>query len=161
MAETLIPWDPVKYLETEEDIRLYFRAALEEDSGDGKLVKKVLGNIARALTEKPIKHDFGMSGKEIVQAVSEDPDLPFATLSRVVHALGMKLTATRADPPPEDICYRAVSREEAQGEILDLLAVEPDLCYDDISDQLRVEMEMVVDICIELEYKGIIKSDVQ
>ena len=63
MAETLIPWDPVKYLDTEEDIRLYFCAALEEDYGDGKLVKKVLGNIARALSEKHIKHEFGMSGR--------------------------------------------------------------------------------------------------
>ena len=47
-----------------------------------------------------------------------------------------------------------MSKEEAQGEILNLLAVEPDLCYDDISDKLRIEMEMVVDICIELEDEG-------
>ena len=161
MAETLIPWDPVKYLETEEDIRLYFWAALEEDSGDGRLVKKVLGNIARALTEKHIKYDFGISGKEIVQAVSEDPDLSFATLSRIAHALGMKLTATKADPPPEEICYRTVSEEEAQGEILDLLASEPDLCYDDISDRLRIELEMVVDICLKLDNEGITKANCQ
>ena len=159
MAETLIRWDPVKYLDTEEDIRLYFEAAVDEDSGDGKLVKKVLGNIVRALSEKHIEHDFGMSGKEIGQALSEDPILSFATVSRIAHALGMKLTATKADPPPEEICYRTVSKAEAQGEILDLLAVEPDLCYDDISDKLRIEMEIVVDICIELEDEGVIKVD--
>ena len=160
MAETPIPWDSVKYLDTEEDVRLYFWAALEEDFGDGKLVKKALGNIARALSEKHIKHDFGMSGKDIGQALSEDPSLSFATLSRIAHALGMTLMATKADPPPEEICYRTVSKEEAQGEILELLGVEPDLCYDDISDRLRIEMEMVVDICIELEERGVIGADV-
>lgn len=160
MAETLIPWDPVKYLDTEEDIRLYFWAALEEDYGDGRLVKKVLGNIARALSEKNIKHEFGMSSKEISQALSEDPSLSFETLSRIAGGLGMKLTARKADPPPEEICYRTVSKKEAQGEILDLLAVEPDLCYDDISDRLRIEMEMVVDICIELGDEGVIKTGV-
>ena len=71
----------------------------------------------------------------------------------------MKLTATKADPPQEEICYRAIGKEETQGEILDLLASEPDLCYDDVSDRLRIEMEMVVDICIELEDKGVIKAD--
>ena len=156
MAETLIPWDSVKYLDTEEDIRLYFRAALEEDFGDGKLVKKALENIVRALTEKQMKHDFGMSGEDIGQALPEDPSLSFVTLSRIAHALGMKLTAIEADPPPEEICYRIVSKEEAQSEILELLAVEPGLCYDDISDRLRIEMEMVVDVCIELEKQGAI-----
>ena len=159
MAETLIRWDPVKYLDTEEDIRLYFEAAIDEDSGDGKLVRKVLGNIVRALSEKHIKHDFGISGKEISHALSEDPNLSFATLSRIAHAFGMKLTATTASPPPEEICYRTISKEEAQGEILDLLAEEPGICYDDISDRLRIEMEIVVDICIELEDEGVIKAD--
>jgi len=160
VSETFTRWDPVKYLNTEEDIRLYFWAALEEDCGDGKLVKKVLGNISSALTEKHIKNDFGMNGKEISLALSEDPSLSFATVSRIAIALGLKLTTTAADPPPEEIIYRALSREEAQGEILDLLAVEPDLCYDDISDKLRIEMEIVVDICIELEDEGVIKVDV-
>lgn len=159
MAETFTGWDPVKYLNTEEDIQLYFWAALEEDYGDSKLVTKVLGNIARALSEKQIKHEFGMSSKEIIQTLSEDPSLSFETLSRIARGLGMKLTATTADPPPEEIIYRAVSKEAAQGEILALLAEEPDLCYDDISDRLRIEMEMVVDICIELEDEGIIKVD--
>ena len=160
MAETLIPWDPVKYLDTEEDISLYFWAALEEDIGDGKLVRKALGNIARALTEKHIKQDFRISGRDISQMLSEDSSLSFATLSRIAYALGMKLTAKKAEPLPEEICYRTVSKEEAQSKILKLLAVEPDLCYDDISDRLRIEMEMVVDICIELEEKGFLEADI-
>lgn len=160
MSEKLIRYDPVNYIRTKEDVQLYLEAGLEGDCGDGRLLKSTLHHISRALTEKHIKNDFGMNGKEISRVLSEDSCLSFATVSRITHALGLKLTTTAADPPPEEIIYRAVSREEAQGEILDLLAVEPDLCYDDISDRLRIEMEMVVDICIELEDEGVIKVEV-
>ena len=159
MSEKLIRYDPVNYIHSKEDVQLYLEAGIEGDCGDGRLLKSTLHHISRALTERHIKHDFGMNGKEISRALSEDPSLSFATVSRIAHALGLKLTTTAADPPPEEIIYRAVSKEEAQGEILDLLSVEPDLCYDDISDKLRIEMEMVVDICIELEDAGIIKVD--
>ena len=100
MAETFTRWDPVKYLNTEEDIRLYFWAALEEDCGDAKLVKRVLGNISRALTEKHIKHDFGMTGEEINLALSEDPGLSFATVSRIAHALGVEANDHGGGPSP-------------------------------------------------------------
>lgn len=160
MSEKLIRYDPVNYIRTKEDVQLYLEAGLEGDCGDGRLLKSTLHHISRALTEKHIKNDFGMNGKEISRVLSEDSCLSFATVSRITHALGLKLTTTAADPPPAEIIYRAVSREEAQGEILDLLAVEPDLCYDDISDRLRIEMEMVVDICIELEDEGVIKVEV-
>ena len=159
MSEKFIRYDPVNYIHTKEDIQLYLEAGLEGDCGDGRLIIVTLHHISRALSEKRIKHNFGMSGKEISQALSENPGLPFATLSRIAHALGMKLTARTADPPTEEIIYRDVSKEEAQGEILALLAEKPDLCYDDISDHLRIEMEMVVDICIKLEDEGIIKVD--
>ena len=161
MSDKFIRYDPMNYIHTKEDIQLYLQAGLEGDCGDGRLLKATLHHIVRALTEKRIKHNSGMSGKEISQAVSEDPSLSFATLSRIAQSLGMKLTATMANPPPEEICYRTVSKEEAQREILALLAEKPDLCYDDISDHLRIEMEMVVDICIELEDSGIIKTDAQ
>ena len=160
MPEDSIPYDPINYIRDKEDVQLYLGAGLEGDCGDGRLVKSTLRHVARALTEKRIMHDFGISGKEISQALSDDPSLSFETLSRIAGGLGMKLTATKADPPPEEICYRTVSKEEAQGEILELLSVEPELCYDDISDRLRIEMEMVVDICIELEDEGVIKTDV-
>lgn len=159
MSEELIPYDPINFICSQEDVQLFLRAGLEGDYGDGRILKSTLNHIARALTEKHIKNDFGISGKDIVHALSADPDLSFETVSRIAWGLGMKLTATKADPPPAEICYRTVSKREAQGEILDLLAAEPDLCYDDISDRLRIEMELVVDICIELEDKGVIKAD--
>ena len=161
MAETFTKWDPVNYLHTKEDIQGYLEAAVEEDCGDGRLLRATLNHIARALDEKDIHKQFEISGKELVKAFSDDGNLSFATISYITRALGMKLKATPAkDSPVEEIVYRAIGRDEAQSEILDLLAVEPDLCYDDISDRLLIEMEMVVDICIELENEGVIKADV-
>ena len=160
MSEKLIPYDPINYIRSKEDVQFYLGAGLDGDCGDGRLLKSTLYHIARALSKNRIKHDFGMTSEDISQALSEDPNLSFATLSRITRALGLKLQAPPAEERyEEEIIYRSVSQEEAQGEILELLAVEPELCYDDISDRLRIEMEMVVDICIELEDKGVIKVD--
>ena len=159
MGETFRIWDAVNYLHSSEAIRGYLAAAIEDDNGDGRLVRSVLDDIARAMDENNLKHKFTISSDELRNRLSDEARLSFSTVSHVAHALGMKLTATKADPPPEEICYRMVSKEEAQGEILELLASEPDLCYDDISDRLRIELETVVDICIELEDNGIIKAD--
>lgn len=160
MPENYILWDPIDYLNTMLDVCHYLAAAVEDDSGDGKLVRAVVDDIARALDEKGLKHKFTISSDELREAVWKEKSLSFATVSYIARSLGLKLTTRAADPPPEEIVYRTVSKEEAQGEILDLLAVEPGLCYDDISDRLRIEMEMVVDICIELEDEGVIKVDV-
>lgn len=48
MAEKFSRWDPVNYLKTEEDVALYFQACIDEDPGDGSLVRAALGDIARA-----------------------------------------------------------------------------------------------------------------
>ena len=42
MAEKFSRWDPVDDLTTEEDITLYFQACIEDDPGDGSLVRAAL-----------------------------------------------------------------------------------------------------------------------
>lgn len=46
--EKLTPFDVQDYLEDEEDCHLYLQSCFMEDTGDGKLIKKALGDIARA-----------------------------------------------------------------------------------------------------------------
>jgi probable addiction module antidote protein len=48
MAEKFSRWDAADYLKTDEDITLYFESCLDEDPGDGSLVRLALGDIARA-----------------------------------------------------------------------------------------------------------------
>ena len=50
--EKLIPFDIKNYLEDEKDCQLYLQACVVEDSGDGKLIKKALEDIARAENSK-------------------------------------------------------------------------------------------------------------
>ena len=39
MAEKFIRWDAVDYLKSDEDMALYLDACLEDDPGDGSLVR--------------------------------------------------------------------------------------------------------------------------
>ncbi len=161
MAETFTRWDPVNYLHTKEAVRGYLEAAVDEDCGDGRLIRAVLNNIARALDMNRLNHEFEITGEELRKALSADDNLSFAAVCRITRALGLKLKAAPAeDRPEEEICFRTISRKEAQAEIVGLLAASgKNLCYDDISERLRLDLEMVVEICQELEDKGAIGID--
>ena len=50
MTETFTRWDPLNYLKTDADFRLYLEACVEEDPGDGSLIRAALNDIARAKT---------------------------------------------------------------------------------------------------------------
>ena len=54
------------------------------------------------------------------------------------------------------VILKTISREEAVKEIEELFKKEGTLYYSDIADRLRLDLELVVDICNELEAKGII-----
>jgi probable addiction module antidote protein len=48
MSEQFSRWDPVDQLQSEEDMAMYLDACLEEDPGDGSVVRAALNDIARA-----------------------------------------------------------------------------------------------------------------
>jgi DNA-binding phage protein len=48
MKEEFKPFDAAEYLETIEDMAGYLDACLDEDTGDGMLVRLALKDIARA-----------------------------------------------------------------------------------------------------------------
>ncbi|MBE0481842.1 MAG: hypothetical protein IBX68_12815 [Dehalococcoidia bacterium] len=49
---------------------------------------------------------------------------------------------------------RDVSREQAEKDILDLFAMKEPLYYSDIAHELGLDLELVVDICGDLERRG-------
>ena len=57
------------------------------------------------------------------------------------------------------IVLREITKEEAKREITDLFATEETLYYSDISERLRIDLEMVVGICRELQAAGAIRVD--
>ena len=95
MAKTQTrPWDPAEHLETVEDMAAYLEAALED--GDPALVTAALGDIARARGMATIARETGRGRESLYKALSAQGNPEFATVLKVVRALGLKLHAGRA-----------------------------------------------------------------
>lgn len=89
-------WDAAESLKTEEDAALYFDACLEDDPGDGSLIRAALGDIARARGMSQLARDTGLSREGLYQALSAKGNPEFATVMKVIKALGLKLHAEAA-----------------------------------------------------------------
>jgi probable addiction module antidote protein len=87
-------WDVTEHLETEEDMAAYLQAALEE--GDPALVAAALGDIARAKGMAQIAREAGLGRESLYKALSPEGNPEFATVLKVVRALGLKLHASPA-----------------------------------------------------------------
>lgn len=88
------PWDPAEHLESVEDMAAYLEAALDE--GNPALVGAALGDIARARGMSHIAHETGLGLESLRKALSAEGNPEFATVLKVVHALGLKLHTRRA-----------------------------------------------------------------
>ena len=66
IPEGFTPWDVTKMLQTEEDMILYLVACMEEDEGDGRLVRAALGDIARARGMSQLAHDTELTKKRAI-----------------------------------------------------------------------------------------------
>lgn len=85
-------WDPSEHLETTEDMVMYLETALE--SGDPTLISAVLGDIARARGMADISNKTGLGRTSLYKALSPDGHPEFATILKVIDALGLRLQAT-------------------------------------------------------------------
>ncbi len=94
MAETFTRWDVTEHLQTKEDVCLYLEAAVDEDPGDGSLVRAALNDIARARNMTHLAWEAGMTREGLYKALSENGNPSFTTVLRITRALGMKLRIT-------------------------------------------------------------------
>ena len=95
MAKTkTLPWDMAEHLKTDEDMAAYWEAALED--GDPVLITHVLGTIARAKGMTQLARDTGLGRESLYKALSAEGNPEFATVLKVVRALGLKLHAQTA-----------------------------------------------------------------
>ena len=88
------PWDPADHLKTDEDMAAYLEAALEES--DPALVAAALGDIARAKGMTQVARDAGLGRESLYKALSPAGNPEFATILKVVSALGLQLHAAPA-----------------------------------------------------------------
>ena len=88
------PWDPAEHLETEEDIAAYLNVALED--GDLGLIMATLGDISRTRRMVLVAQETGLGRESLYKSLSADGNPEFATVLKVVRALGLRLQATAA-----------------------------------------------------------------
>ena len=84
-----LPWDSAQYLKTKEDIADYLEAVIE--IGDPALLTHALGIIARSKGMAQIAKATGLGRESLYKALSAQGNPEFATVLKVIHALGLKL----------------------------------------------------------------------
>ena len=86
-------WDSTEHLKTDEDIVLYLEACLEEAGDDAAFIAKALGTIARAKGMTQLAKETGLGHESLYKALSGKGNPSFATILKVMSALGIKLHA--------------------------------------------------------------------
>ena len=87
--KTATVYDVTEYLETEADMAAYLNAALED--GDPAVLSTALGDIARAKGMTQLARETGISRDGLYKALSPTGNPSFATVQKVINALGMKV----------------------------------------------------------------------
>ena len=89
------PFDIAEHLEDEAAIAEYMNVVLEEN--DPALLASALGDIARARGMTQLAKDTGLSRESLYKGLSGDRIPSAETLLKVIHALGFKLSVSKAD----------------------------------------------------------------
>lgn len=87
----LKPWDSARHLQTEQDMAAYLAICLEEAQDDAAFVAHALGVVARARGMTQLAHDTGLGRESLYKSLSGEGNPSFATVLKVIHALGLKL----------------------------------------------------------------------
>lgn len=83
-------FDVVDHLKTDKDIAGYLTAVLED--GDAALFIAAIGDIARAKGMSDIAKKSGVTRESLYRALKIEAHPRFETVTKVIHALGMKLS---------------------------------------------------------------------
>ncbi|MFO0109945.1 MAG: addiction module antidote protein [Alphaproteobacteria bacterium] len=89
-------YDSAEYLKTEEDMAAYLDACFAEGGDDPAFIARALGTIARARGMTQLARDTGISREGLYKALSGEGNPEFATILKVMHALGIQLRAVGA-----------------------------------------------------------------
>lgn len=81
------------HLQTDEACRLFLEAAFEEAGDDAHYITKAIGEVARARGMSQLARDAGLARESLYRSLSEEGNPSFATINKVLRALGLRLTA--------------------------------------------------------------------
>jgi len=86
------PFDPAEYLDDSESIAAYMSEALETE--DPAFVADALGVVARARGMSEVAREAGVSRESLYRSLSTDGNPEFATVLRVIRAMGLRLSVS-------------------------------------------------------------------
>jgi probable addiction module antidote protein len=89
-------FDAAEYLNSPEEMAAYLDVCLEDDPGDGSLIRAALNDIARARGMSQVARDAGIGRESLYKALGEQGNPEFVTIMKVINALGFKLHASAA-----------------------------------------------------------------
>ena len=95
MALKTTRYDTADYLDSPEAIAAYIDAVFED--GDPALVVHALGVVARARGMTEVARESGLSRESLYRALGAGGNPEFATVVRVLKALGLRLSAVPAE----------------------------------------------------------------
>jgi probable addiction module antidote protein len=92
MANTqkLKTFDITRYLESEKAMAEYLSQVLED--GDNNELIRALGHIAKAKGMAIVAKESGLGRESLYKALSEGSQPRFETITKVIHALGLKIS---------------------------------------------------------------------
>lgn len=89
-------WDVQDALRSPEDCAAFIEAAIEEAVDDPAFIAMVLGEVVRARGMAQTARDVGMSREGLYKALSPSGNPSFATVLKLLAALGLRLHVTPA-----------------------------------------------------------------
>lgn len=99
MALKTTRWDASEHLGSPEEIAAYLAAVMED--GDPRLITAALGDVAKAHGMTQLARHTGLSRESLYRALSSEGNPEFATVIRVLQALGIKLEPKPAEQEHE------------------------------------------------------------
>jgi probable addiction module antidote protein len=86
-------WDAAAALDTPERIALYLEEAFVD--GDPQLISAAIGDVARAHGMTQLAEETGLTREALYRALSDQGNPEFATVLKVLGALGIRLAPVR------------------------------------------------------------------
>ena len=90
------PFDAADYLDDEETIGEYLTAVLEDANPD--VILTAVRDVARARGMAQLAKDAGIGRESLYKALTPGAKPRYDTLLKLIHALGIKLTASPIQP---------------------------------------------------------------
>lgn len=89
-------YDSADYLKTDADIAAYLDACIAEAPEDAAFLAQALGTVARARGMSTLARATGLTREGLYKALAADGNPSYATVAKIVHALGLRITVVPA-----------------------------------------------------------------